>query len=142
MYIVKVNGIKIAVSKEVYEALYQEWRRERYFEYDLKHGRTYKDMENDITVYIPPKEVSFEARSDQGVSFREISNVEEEVLHKLMIDRLREALKVLTDEELSLIHALYYENLSLAETARRKGVTRKTIKKRRNKILDKLNKLL
>ena len=142
MYIINLDGIKIAVSKNVYEALYQEWRRERYYAYDMKHGRTYKDTENGITVYIPPKEVSLEALSDQGVFFQDTSDVEEEVLNKIMVECLKEALKKLTDEELSLIHALFYEGLSVAETARRKGVSRKTIRKRRGKILAKLKKLL
>ena len=50
MYNIYLDGIKIAVSKDVYEAFYQEWRRERYYAYDIKHGRTYNDTENDITV--------------------------------------------------------------------------------------------
>lgn len=142
MYIINLDGIKIAVSKDVYEAFYQEWRRERYYAYDIKHGRTYNDTENDITIYTPPKEVSLEALSDQGIFFQDPSDVEEEVLNKIMVECLKEALKKLTDEELSLIHALFYEGLSVAETARRKGVSRKTIRKRRNKILAKLKKLL
>ena len=138
MYNIYLDGIKIAVSKDVYEAFYQEWRRERYYAYDIKHGSTYNDTENDITIYTPPKEVSLEALSDQGIFFQDPSDVEEEVLNKIMVECLKEALKKLTDEELSLIHALFYEGLSVAETARRKGVSRKTIRKRRGKILAKL----
>lgn len=70
MYNIYLDGIKIAVSKDVYEAFYQEWRRERYYAYDIKHGRTYNDTENDITIYTPPKEVSLEALSDQGIFSR------------------------------------------------------------------------
>lgn len=40
MYIINLDGIKIAVSKNVYEALYQEWRRERYYAYDMRPSPT------------------------------------------------------------------------------------------------------
>ncbi len=142
MYFINLKGMKIAVSKDVYEAFYQEWRRERYYAYDVKHGRTYKDMENGITVYIPPREVSLEELSDQGIFFQDMTDVEEEVLHNIMVECLNEALKTLIDEELSLIHALYYECLSLSELSRRARIPRKTLRKRRDKILAKLKKLL
>ena len=77
---------------------------------------------------------------DQGAPFQDDSDVEEQVIQEILKETLQKALKSLTDEELSLIHRLYYDKLSVSEVARREGVPRKKIRKRRDRILDKLKK--
>ena len=42
-YYLNIGGIKIKVSKEVYEAYYKGERKERYFMKDLKAERTVTD---------------------------------------------------------------------------------------------------
>ena len=69
-------------------------------------------------------------------------DVEEQAIQTVLKERLRKALNTLTEEELSLIYALYYECLSLSELSRRARIPRKTLRKSRDKILAKLKKLL
>ena len=130
MYYIYLDGVRIEVSRAVYQDFYKYERKDRYFFKDLKFGRTRKD----------PK-------SGQEVSERERSmpddeDVEEQAIQTVLKERLRKALNTLTEEELSLIYALYYECLSLSELSRRARIPRKTLRKSRDKILVKLKKLL
>ena len=67
-------------------------------------------------------------------------DVEDQVVQAVLRENLRKALETLTDEELFLIHALYYEGVSVSELARRQGVSRKKIRRHRDRILGKLRK--
>ena len=138
MYL-KVNGILIEVSGDIHDEFYHYQRKDRYFSEDLKAG-TYRKRENGEEIYIPPREVSLDEMMDQGAPFQDDSDVEEQVIQEILKETLQKALKSLTDEELSLIHRLYYDKLSVSEVARREGVPRKKIRKRRDRILDKLKK--
>ena len=138
MYL-KVNGILIEVSGDIYDEFYHYKRKDRYFSEDLKTG-TYRKMKNGKEIYIPPREVSLDEMMDQGVSFQDNMDVEEQAMRAVLKETLQRALKSLTDEELSLIDGLYGEELSVSELARMEGVTREEIRKRRNRILDKLRK--
>ena len=140
MYIIKINGIEIEVSEDVYYTYYKGLRKERYFMSDLKYGRTYKDAQSGEYIKMPPREISIDALNDQGYFFQDTTDVETFVLQELLKEKLRKALMCLTDSELELIYALFYEDISAAEFARRNGVSRKTIINRKEKILRKLKK--
>lgn len=138
MYL-RINGILIEVSGDIYDEFYHYQRKDRYFSEDLKTG-TYRKMENGEEVYIPPREVSLDEMMDQGASFQSDMDVEEQAILAVLKETLQRALKSLTDEEFSLINELYDEELSVSELARREGVPREEIRKRRNRILNKLKK--
>lgn len=138
MYL-RVNGILVKVSGDIYDEFYHYQRKDRYFSEDLKAG-TYRKKKNGEEVYFPPREVSLDEMLDQGASFQDDTDVEEQAIRAVLKETLQRALKSLTDEELTLIDGLYGEELSVSELARREGVTREEIRKRRNRILDKLRK--
>ena len=48
----------------------------------------------------------------------------------------------LTDEETAIIHALFYQEISEVELAKKLGIARTTLQSRKYKILEKLRKLL
>ena len=60
----------------------------------------------------------------------------------VMLEILNEALHTLRDEETSIIHALFYQEISEVELAKKLGIARTTLQSRKYKILEKLRKLL
>ena len=60
----------------------------------------------------------------------------------MLIEDLYHALDSLNDEERKLIEALYFEDKTLAEVAKREDTNPMKISRLRNKILEKLRKLL
>ena len=72
----------------------------------------------------------------------EDETVEETVIHKLMIEKLRFVLDKLSPDEYALIYALYYKGISERQWSSETGIPQKTIKYRRRRILNKLKKFL
>ena len=62
------------------------------------------------------------------------------VTTKIMIERLRECLVLLSDEELDLIIQLFFNEKSERELSAERGIPRTTIGYRKDKILSKLKK--
>ena len=69
-------------------------------------------------------------------------NVEEEVVHKIMLDKLKSALNKLSAEELLLIDMLYTQLKSEREISSELGVSQNAVNKRNKKLLGQLKKLL
>lgn len=69
-------------------------------------------------------------------------NVEDEVVHKLMLEKLKHAVNKLTSEELLLIDLLYSQLKSERETAMLLGISQKAVNKRKVKLLRRLKKFL
>lgn len=59
-----------------------------------------------------------------------------------MLEKLGQALKMLSEEESAIIRELFYEEVSETELAKRLGIARTTLQSRKYKILEKLKKLL
>lgn len=69
-------------------------------------------------------------------------NVENEVIMNMFLERLPEALASLTNEEIDLIRELYYKGTSVREYAKRSDKGKSAIIGRRDKILNKLRRIL
>ena len=69
-------------------------------------------------------------------------NVEEKVVHKIMLDKLKSALNKLSAEELLLIDMLYTQLKSEREISSELGVSQNAVNKRNKKLLGQLKKLL
>ena len=72
----------------------------------------------------------------------EAENVEETAVRAVVLEKLNEALHTLTEEETSIIQALFYQEISEAELAKKLGIARTTLQSRKYKILEKLKKML
>ena len=70
---------------------------------------------------------------------RDVCDVVEQ---RILVDKLREAIKMLMDDELELIKALFLDDVSEREYSREKGISHTAIQKKRHKILEKLRKLI
>ena len=124
-----INGEKVPVTEEVYRAYKRPaWR---------EHKRKERERENGTT----PLSLEVFAAGGYDIPSGD-ALVDEIVADKLLLDMLMSALDKLTAEERSLIDALYYADKSEREFARDIGVPRKTLAYRKNKILDKLKKII
>ncbi|HQA15823.1 MAG TPA: sigma-70 family RNA polymerase sigma factor [Candidatus Avimonas sp.] len=125
-YFIELNGRQIPVSKEVYDAFKRPAWKER------KRSQVRAE-----------KELSLEAFADAGFEIPSGEALVDEIVEdKLLLDMLSKALSELTEEERVLIDELFFNDKSEREIAREIGVSQPAIHKRRNRILEKLKKLM
>ena len=125
-YFIELNGRQIPVSKEVYDAFKRPAWKER------KRSQVRAE-----------KELSLEAFADAGFEIPSGEVLVDEIVEdKLLLDMLSKALSELTEEERVLIDELFFNDKSEREIAREIGVSQPAIHKRRNRILEKLKKLM
>lgn len=60
----------------------------------------------------------------------------------MMIEAVRNAISKLNDEERDIIERLYFNEETLRSVAKQKSITHPALIKRRNKILEKLKKII
>ena len=77
-----------------------------------------------------------------GDSFKLKINDEKIVEVKMQIEELNKALNQLTKEEREIMEAIFYREESLRSIGKKEKVSYQTIGKRRDKILEKLRKIL
>ena len=123
---------------DVLEVLKKSDRKMKYMEVDLKSEQRRKNAENGAESYIPSKEDSLE----RLLGLQRVEGVEEAVIRKDDLCRLRAALDQLSEEEKSLIRALFFDERSERELEEMMGVHRMTIHNRKIRILQKLKKML
>lgn len=133
-YHIRVAENLVPVSKEVYWCWFGMRRREQYQkEQDRKNG-VFSLEELPEYVFADGKE------GENNMIARD--NVLEEALRNLTVERLRAEIDKLQEENRLLIQALYFDNIGVCEYAAQKEVTYKAIQKRRDRILQKLKKIL
>ena len=119
-YYIGLNGQIFEVSKELYETYYKGQRKEKYFTHDLKQEHTKVDKETGEMIVIPSREDSYERLLEAEKQFaEEAENVEDVAVRGVMLEKLNEALRILTDEETAIIHALFYQEISEVELAKK-----------------------
>ena len=126
-----IDGKYYEVSKETY----QKFKRE----YD--HARMLQRYENEVYVFsldamATEETTGYDVIADLGV------NVEETAVHNLMIEKLRDTMKKLDDEELDLIKQIYVDEKTQREIALELGISQNAVNKRKIKLLNKLKKFL
>lgn len=142
-YYIGLNGQTFEVSRELYEAYYKGQRKEKYFTHDLKQEHIKVDKETGEKIIVPSREDSYERLLEAEKQFAgDAEDVEDAAVRAVMLERLNEALHTLTDEEAAIIHALFYQEISEAELAKKLGIARTTLQSRKYKILEKLKKVL
>ena len=101
------------------------------------------DKETGEMIVIPSREDSYERLLEAEKQFaEEAENVEDVAVRAVMLEKLNEALRTLTDEETAIIHALFYQEISEVELAKQLGIPRTTLRSKKDKILKKLKKML
>ena len=127
-YYIWLEGMEISVSEEVYLAYKRaEWHEEKQQKVRSQRESSFEFMcENNF---------DGQAVDDQML-------VDEIVADKLLLDELYAALAELTDDEQSLINALFYQEKSERDVASEDNVTQQTVHKKKCRILLKIKKLM
>jgi len=129
-YYLYVKGKSVLVSEKVYKAYWKITEHEKYLQR--------KDWKHNV--------MSFSALDHDGHFVDNIIDekidLEKIVEVKMQIEELHKALNTLTKEERELMEAIFYKEESLRSIGKKEKVSYQTIGKRRDKILEKLRKIL
>ena len=138
-----INGQPVQVSREVYREYYRAEDKERYFMGKLRKGHTKVNPETQEMQYIPSRELSYEQLAEQDWQFTAAGDsVEDRAVRADMLEKLQDVLQRLSTEELSLLNELFYLEKTEREVAGLYAVSQNTIHYRKNRILDKLKKMM
>mgnify|MGYP001689999259 CR=1 FL=1 len=129
-YYLYVKGKAVKVSEEVYKAYWKITEHEKYL---IK-----KDWKNNV---IPFSALDYDGHFVDNIIDERI-DLEKIVEVKMQIEELNKALATLTKKERELIEAIFYKEESLRSIGKKEKVSYQAIGKRRDKILEKLRKLL
>lgn len=127
-----LHKMLMEVSTQEYEEYYREIERNRYAEKVL-------EKLNVISIDEIREHENFR---DKDILKDNVSNTENEVLKHLEINKLKDALLKLTEEEFEIIRALFYEEIPLRKYAKNKKIPLTTLFDKKEKILKKLKKLI
>lgn len=129
-YYIFVGDEKIEVDPGVYKSYWQITNRERYLER--------LDRQNKLLFFSDlSTEYSFE---DNIVD--ENCDLEKIVETKMLIDRVREAISSLNDDEREVIERLYYQDEPTRIAAKALNLHKTSLIRKRDRILAKLKKIL
>ncbi len=128
-YFIYVKGKAVPVSEEVYKAYWKITEHEKYLQR--------KDWKYDV---IPFSAMDYDGHFVDNITDERI-DIEKIVEVKMQIEELNKALATLTKKERELI-AIFYKEESLRAIGKKEKVSYQAIGKRRDKILEKLRKLL
>ena len=129
-YYLYVNGQRVKVSEQIYKVYWREKEHEKYLEQADKknHLLFFSSLDHDGNFV--------DNIIDERIDLEKIVEV------KMQIEELNKALATLTKKERELIEAIFYKEESLRSIGKKEKVSYQAIGKRRDKILEKLRKLL
>ena len=129
-YYLYVKGKAVPVSEEVYKAYWKITEHEKYLQR--------KDWKHNV---IPFSALDHDGHFVNNIIDEKI-DLEKIVEVKMQIEELNKALATLTKEERELMEAIFFREESLKSIGEKEKVTHQAISGRRDKILEKLRKIL
>lgn len=132
--IITVSGKDVAVSDAVFDAYSGMDRRARYISEDVPSV-----MELSLEGLIQ-EGISPERLMQENAPSAEDIYIEREDRQELTMkmQRLSSSLTALPKEDYQLLHALFFEGISVREYARKNGLSHTAVRKRRDKLLKKI----
>lgn len=129
-YYLYVKGKAVPVSEEVYKAYWKITEHEKYLQR--------KDWKHNV---IPFSALDHDGHFVDNIIDEKI-DLEKIVEVKMRIEELHRALNTLSKEERELLEAIFYKEESLRSIGKKEKVTHQAISGRRDRILEKLRKIL
>lgn len=144
MKVLWLNGQYINVTDEVYEVYTKGDRKNKYFTDDLKKEKIIVNQDEEKVSFIPSREDSYDRLTCEcEKEFADLSEcTEEEAMKNLMIEKVREALNILSETETKIVYGLFFEGKTGKVIAKDLNVSEMAISKRKHTILKKLKKYL
>ena len=120
------DGTLVPVTEEVYRAYKQsQWR------------------ESNRRRAVNERERSLEQVEEGGVHITSQKKLVEQIVEeKLLLEMLLKALETLTEDERFLIDEIYFQEKTIREVASEVNIPFQTVHSKRNKIIEKLKKIL
>ncbi len=134
----------VKLTPAVLAVLRQSDRQMRRFEEELKAEHFEFDNEKRIARFMHGREDSYERLLEEGhLQFgSEDIDVESLVLRRESIRCLQRAMQLLTQADMELLQAIYYQGMTERQFAKKKSIHYMTIHNRKISILHKLKKIL
>lgn len=109
----------------------------------LKKGRTMVNRDAQENEYIPSRELSYEQFVEQDWQFFTLDiSAEDIMVRAAMVEKLQSILHSPSAEKMALVEELFYLKKTEGEAAKLFAVSQNTIHYRKNKVLEKLRKLI
>lgn len=138
-----INGKKVEVTEEIYREYYRGKDKEHYFMEKLKRRRRVVNPDTQEESSLPGREQSYEQLLEQHWQFSVTeTSVEDIVVNTIMLEKLKNVLGNLSDEEKLLVKELFYQEKTECEVAKIFSVSQNTIHYRKNMVLKKLKKMM
>lgn len=136
--IITVDGMDVEVPEDVYLAYAQADRRERYVREEMEAGKLLS-LDKLLEDEVPLESLGVEL----GPSAEDATLEREEGSETAkQLKKLTEALSGLNTAERQLLQTLYFEGIPAREYARQLGVYHRTVLYRRDKLLEKLRRMI
>ena len=119
-----LHGMLMEVTEEQYKEFYRQKRRQKYID---ERSAENSDFSYDM--------LTTDDFNGEDILVDDSESLDEQVIRKIMTDKLRGALRLLSEDEQELIYGLFYENLSEREYAAQKGVYHNAIHNKKNVFL-------
>lgn len=128
---IPLHGMLMEVTKDTYKDFYKDKRRQKYlYEQSEENGDISYDM------------LTTDEFNGADILIDNSIDVAAQVENKIMSDKLKQAILMMTDNEQLLIYRHYYAGISETELASLYGISQQAVSKRIGKIRAKLKKLL
>lgn len=128
---IPLHGMLMEVSEKDYKDFYKQKRRQKYID---ERSAENEDFSYDM--------LTTDGFNGEDILADESEPLDEQVIRKIMTDKLKSALPLLAEDEQKLIREIFYEGLSERTLAEKYCISQVAIHKRKVKILNKLKKLL
>lgn len=126
-----LHGMLMEVAEDEYKIFYKNVRRQKYLkELSAANGDFSYDM------------LTTDEFNGQDILVDEKQDVEEIVEKNMLLDKLNTGLSLLSVEEKELIRMIFFEELTEREIAKKQGVSQVAVHKKKQRILNKLKKIL
>lgn len=124
-------GMLLEVDRLTYDAFYKDKRRQKYIAECARENGAFSYDSLDTAEFCG-EDILMDSRTD----------VAEEAVLRIMTEKVRSVLLLLSPDDMRLIAALYYDGMTEREYAKQCGVYHNAIHKRKMRILSKLRNLI
>lgn len=131
------------LNEEIYELLEKSDRKMEYQQYDLKTERYQIDCTKRTVTFFPSREDSYERLLEEKLQFAlEIEAVEDAAIKTVLIERMLNCLKNLSEQEQELIYNVFFLEKTQTELENVYKISQQAISKRLKKALKNLAKIM
>lgn len=128
---IPLHGILMEVTKEDYTDFYKTRNHQKYLK---RRSAANGDISYDM--------LTTDDFNGEDILIADDVDIAVKVEKKIMMDKLKESIRMLSENEQELLDALYFNELSERDWSKISGIPQKTVNYRKRRILAKLKKLL